>query len=179
MNSLPDEETTYHDLKHRFESPYQRAKTLIRGLPTTADSLHSAFGTIGPFDVTFTPDSQFSTAIPPFSGWIVSGKRFESFNKDAAILLPPHLYPTLPPPPVPIVREVKVETEVVGANAQFVANGGIAATLGINMAPPLTPPPEVLGLDIGSEPDHLDIGQRVNSVDEEEIDSIDAKDTTG
>ena len=50
-----------------------------------ADSLHSNFGTIGPFEVTSVKGAEFSTALPPFSGWIVSGKRYENFDRDAQI----------------------------------------------------------------------------------------------
>lgn len=84
---LPPKRTTYYEFKHRPDSAYQRAKELIRGMPAAADALHNNFGTIGPFDVTrpVPPGRTNSTVLPPFSGWIVSGKRWESFDRDAQI----------------------------------------------------------------------------------------------
>ena len=60
---------------------------LVRGTPAAADTLHSNFGPIGSFDVTRAspPGSTTSTVLPPFSGWIVSGKKWESFDRDAQI----------------------------------------------------------------------------------------------
>lgn len=87
MRRLPPKKTTYYDLKHRPNSPYQRAKALVRGSPASADSLNNHFGPIGPFDVTRppAPGTTTSTVLPPFSGWIVSGRKWESFDRDAGL----------------------------------------------------------------------------------------------
>lgn len=75
-----------YDLKHTEDSLYQYAKTLVRGVPHKTDTLHAAFGKdLGPFEITVPPGSHYNVALPPFSGWIISGKRFESFTRDATL----------------------------------------------------------------------------------------------
>lgn len=96
-----------YDLKHAEESPYQLAKTLLRGLPLKTETLHAAFGKdLGPFEITVPRGSQFSMALPPFSGWIVSGKKYESFTREA--ILPPEYYIE------PVVEPLGGDTATVG-----------------------------------------------------------------
>ncbi|KAK4683647.1 tRNA-specific adenosine deaminase 1, partial [Tremellales sp. Uapishka_1] len=65
--------TTYHDLKHPTLSAYQDAKAILRG---------SVIGSIRSDDVfgDFQNTSGNEGVDPPFKGWIVSGKRYESFT---------------------------------------------------------------------------------------------------
>lgn len=78
---------TYHELKHPSGSAYQRAKAVLRG-PVLAEQDLPAFSCCGRFAITGRTGTETTHAepsedlAPPFSGWIISGYRWESFTPD-------------------------------------------------------------------------------------------------
>lgn len=77
---------TYWDYKHRPMSAYQTAKGLLRGIPKKVpgtgvwQQLGDVWSTCAPEEM--TEDQQ----APPFKGWLISGKDYESFTSTGELL---------------------------------------------------------------------------------------------
>ena len=80
-----DSTEPYYDIKHKATA-YQLAKAILRGNPSNESDADAAFGASGPFQVTVESNWRLGTPAPPFRGWIVSGREFESFNKEGRVL---------------------------------------------------------------------------------------------
>ncbi|KIR31668.1 tRNA-specific adenosine deaminase 1 [Cryptococcus deuterogattii MMRL2647] len=89
--ALPDtrkseDPKTYWEYKHRPMSAYQTAKCLLRGIPKKVpgtgvwQQLGDVWSTSAPEEM--TEDQQ----TPPFKGWLISGKDYESFTSAAELL---------------------------------------------------------------------------------------------
>ncbi|KAL1410838.1 hypothetical protein Q8F55_001781 [Vanrija albida] len=68
-------DTTYHALKHA-NAPYQAAKAALRGVP--AERLTAEWAKRLPHE--FDTTAGGGAARPPFTGWIATGARYESFT---------------------------------------------------------------------------------------------------
>ncbi|WRT70027.1 uncharacterized protein IL334_007020 [Kwoniella shivajii] len=86
--------TSYYDHKHssRSKSTYQLAKSILRGIPSpggklkgleTIDDLYSTVEPINHKSHSGGNDSLHLPSTPPFKGWLVSGKQFESFTSSS------------------------------------------------------------------------------------------------
>ncbi|WVR09604.1 hypothetical protein IAU60_006676 [Kwoniella sp. DSM 27419] len=85
----PQRSTSYHALKHSSHSEYQTAKAFLRGqigpCPSPPAGLHQFEGilhTAVPPPLSHTMSPPIS---PPFAGWLVSGHKFESFNRTGQV----------------------------------------------------------------------------------------------
>ncbi|ORY31640.1 domain-domain-containing protein [Naematelia encephala] len=71
------QQKTYFQYKHPTNSTYQEAKSTLRGVPSENVELPEIFAKCGTFAATVGEPGR---PVPPFAGWLVSGKAYEEFT---------------------------------------------------------------------------------------------------
>lgn len=80
------DQKTYWEYKHRSMSAYQTAKSLLRGIPKKVPGT-GVWQQLGEVWSTFAPEGLIEDKqAPPFKGWLVSGKDYESFTSVGELL---------------------------------------------------------------------------------------------
>ncbi|WWC72207.1 uncharacterized protein I206_106168 [Kwoniella pini CBS 10737] len=86
---LVKSQKTFYDYKHNHASKYQLVKSILRGIPKQGNTLKGleSFDEILSTGIADIPGSslEYPAPIPPFKGWLVAGKPFESFTASGII----------------------------------------------------------------------------------------------